>query len=112
MQSPVVDTGAAMREALKRCNVWGYSGADPFEGQRSVCDQPGYLSCAHTVVTIKYQCTGAGPSQQYTPAPAQYAPPPPQSSAPTPGQRACTEQEEAQKRIAIKNGYTMVPNCQ
>lgn len=27
-------------------------------------------------------------------------------------QRLCTEHEETQKRIAIKNGYSMIPNCQ
>src|ERR1700677_4970953 len=65
LQSPVVDTARAQTEALKRCNVWGYSGADPFEGQRSVCDQYGNLGCYHTTVTMKYQCTGNGTSPSY-----------------------------------------------
>jgi hypothetical protein len=38
---------------------------------------------------------------------------PPQPSPSTANsERACTEQEESQKRIAIENGYTMAPNCQ
>jgi hypothetical protein len=33
-------------------------------------------------------------------------------TAPITSQRTCTQAEETQKQIAIKNGYTMIPNCQ
>ncbi|HEY3939510.1 MAG TPA: hypothetical protein VGL97_18910, partial [Bryobacteraceae bacterium] len=49
------------------------------------------------------------------PEPASIAPPSaqqPVTPLPPPAlQRSCTEAEAAQKRIAIENGYTMIPNC-
>lgn len=114
LQRPVVDEAQAQETALQRCRVWGYSGADPFGGQRSICDLPGEFSCAHTVVTVKYQCTGTGSGQslpmQPMSAPAEATPVAP--TMPVTSQRQCTQQEEAQKRIAIENGYSIIPNCQ
>jgi hypothetical protein len=55
---------------------------------------------------------GLSANVEYSPpATTQNAPQPPPASPP-PRQRQCTQQEEVQKRIAIKNGYTTIPNCQ
>lgn len=59
---PVVDMNAALVTATNRCKAWGYAAAEPFGGQISHCNQMnGYGQCMDTLVTVKYQCTGAGP---------------------------------------------------
>jgi len=55
------------------------------------------------------QTTIPAASAQAPPASAQTS----QTNAPTPtSQRPCTQAEATQKRIAIQNGYSMIPNCQ
>lgn len=115
-QQPVVDTEQAQASALQRCRVWGYSGADAFGGQRSTCEEFSNLGCTRTLVTVEYQCTGTGVGQP-TPVPAMQvqsaaAASSPNATAPMSSQRPCTQQQETQKKIAIQNGYTMIPNCQ
>jgi hypothetical protein len=111
-QQPVVDMRSAQMSAEKRCAVWGYTGADAFGGAKTLCEGANSLGCTRTVVTVQYQCTGTGvggTTMVATPIPAQAVMP---ASAQVGSQRACTQQEAAQKRIAIQNGYTMIPNCQ
>jgi hypothetical protein len=112
-ERPVVDMAQAQTTAVQRCRVWGYSGADAFGGQRSICQAANNFGCAQTLVTVQYQCTGTGAGQLYPAVQAQGGPPPPTpNSTSMTGQRVCTAQEAAQKRIAVQNGYSMVPNCQ
>jgi outer membrane protein assembly factor BamE (lipoprotein component of BamABCDE complex) len=64
------------------------------------------------VVNAATPAPDAGSSQTPNPMASQQALPAPAASAPTTSQRVCTQAEETQKRIAIRNGYTMIPNCQ
>lgn len=58
-QTPLVDLDQARRDAAKRCQVWGYSDAQPFGGKQDRCLEWSALAgCAHTVITISYQCVG------------------------------------------------------
>lgn len=108
-ERPNVDMAQAQTTALQRCRVWGYTGADAFGGQMAHCEAANSFGCIRTLVTVRYQCTGNGTDQVQ----ALGASPVPMSRpVSTTGQRICTQQEEAQKRIAIQNGYTMIPNCQ
>ena len=60
-QKPVIDWNQAAADAAKRCSVWGYTGAEPFGGQKNQCLQfGGVAGCARTGVTMTYQCTGTG----------------------------------------------------
>lgn len=58
-ENPRVDMDAALRTAIERCRVWGYSSAEPFGGQTSQCQATGQYGCTQTLVTVEYQCTGA-----------------------------------------------------
>ena len=56
-ETPVVDWQTAQASALKRCQAWGYTKADPFEGVRQQCKQyNSYGSCMLGTVTRTYQC--------------------------------------------------------
>ena len=56
-EAPVVDWNAALRKAAKRCESWGYSKAEGFEGTVSSCQAyNGYGTCVHAIVTRTYQC--------------------------------------------------------
>lgn len=58
--APVPDWEAAGLAASQRCAAWGYSGAEPFAGQKIVCQQPdGFGGCTRNLVTVTYQCVGA-----------------------------------------------------
>jgi hypothetical protein len=59
-EKPQVDLRQGTRAAAKRCQAWGYADAEPFGGQKNLCQQfNGYGNCIRTLVTIQYQCTGA-----------------------------------------------------
>ncbi|MEM7000891.1 MAG: YecR family lipoprotein [Pseudomonadota bacterium] len=56
---PEVDWEAADAEALRRCQAWGYTEAEPFGGQVTTCNaRNGYGSCLDNFVQRQYQCTG------------------------------------------------------
>lgn len=47
--------------ASRRCNSWGYSGAEAFGGTTRDCTQMGgFGGCSRYRVTKEYQCTGQG----------------------------------------------------
>ena len=54
------DEEKALREAVKRCQAWGYEGAEPFGGERKTCSvSPGFwTSCYMWRFDISYQCLG------------------------------------------------------
>jgi YecR-like lipoprotein len=54
-----VDWSTAQISAAKRCSVWGYRNAEPFEGARTQCQSfDGYGGYNYATVTRTYQCTG------------------------------------------------------
>jgi len=58
-EQPIVDQNQALLTATGRCQAWGYSGAEPFGGTKSVCQQSsGSGGCLRFLVTVAYQCTG------------------------------------------------------
>jgi hypothetical protein len=57
-QQPQVDMAQGTAAALRRCNSWGYTGAEPFGGQTKVCNGYGSGSCNSWLVTVEFQCTG------------------------------------------------------
>lgn len=63
-EKPVVDAAQGLEAAIQRCAAWGYSGAEPFGGQKSQCQSfNGYGTCTHMQVSVQYQCTGAAKPQ-------------------------------------------------
>jgi hypothetical protein len=85
-QDVIVSEQQAVELAKKRCNVWGYTGAEAFGGVTRVCNQMGSMGCNDGIVTKEYQCIGQGnetsskpvqqpvsyqqvPAQQYQPVP-------------------------------------------
>lgn len=60
--------------ATRRCQTWGYTGAEAFGGVTRQCNQWGGLGgCARWIVTKEFQCTGTGTQsgQLIGPAPMQ-----------------------------------------
>lgn len=56
-QKPHVDAQAASTKALQRCQAWGYSKAEPFDGVETQCFQQNMLgTCLEGRVKIQYQC--------------------------------------------------------
>jgi len=54
---PVIDHNAAYKAALSRCQSWGYSRADAFQGVKTQCQaRDGYGNCTQSIVTMTYQC--------------------------------------------------------
>ena len=49
----------ATAAATKRCELWGYTGATPFGGQRSRCNYrvTPFSQCSIYLVTVPFQCT-------------------------------------------------------
>lgn len=59
LQAVKPDWVAAQRDALKRCQAWGYSTAEAFDGVRKSCTLRGtYGNCLEGTVTRAYQCSG------------------------------------------------------
>jgi hypothetical protein len=61
-EQPHIHTEEALETATKRCAAWGYTGAEPFGGQKNQCEQFSQYGCTRNLVTISYQCTGTPPS--------------------------------------------------
>ena len=60
-QTPQLDDTQAVNLAARRCQTWGYSGAEAFGGVTRQCNQMGgFGGCARWVVTKEFQCTGTG----------------------------------------------------
>jgi hypothetical protein len=61
MEQPQLDERQGVALATRRCQTWGYTGAEAFGGVTRRCNIPGGLGgCAQFVVTKEYQCTGTG----------------------------------------------------
>lgn len=60
-EQPAVSIEQGRQSAAQRCAVWGYSGAEPFGGQKQICQQMTQYGCAQTLVTVEYQCTSPNP---------------------------------------------------
>ncbi|HFF6004481.1 YecR family lipoprotein [Stenotrophomonas maltophilia] len=53
------DEDAAEALASKRCQGWGYEGAESFGTERSTCtSRRGFGNCGSRQVVIQYQCLG------------------------------------------------------
>jgi hypothetical protein len=50
----------AMELAKKRCNAWGYTGAEPFGATTTICNLMDKSSCSLYMTTKEYQCIGQG----------------------------------------------------
>jgi hypothetical protein len=59
-EKPKVDAAAALQSATARCQAWGYQSAEPFGGYQTQCNAYNGYGCARTLVTVEYQCNGAG----------------------------------------------------
>ncbi|NVK43900.1 MAG: hypothetical protein HWE39_21875 [Oceanospirillaceae bacterium] len=60
-----VNESQAVSLATKRCQVWGYHGAEAFGGVTRQCNQfGGFGGCANWMVTKEYQCLGTGDGTQ------------------------------------------------
>ena len=53
---PTIDPSEGLVKAVKRCKVWGYANAEPFEYESRVCQSTGQYGCNFWVVTKEYQC--------------------------------------------------------
>lgn len=62
-EKPQVDYVQGRRLAAKRCRAWGYNDAEPFGGQKTMCQASNAYGCIQTLVTVEYQCTGASTPQ-------------------------------------------------
>lgn len=61
-QKPEFTSGQGLATATERCLSWGYPGAEPFGGERRECQYSSQYGCHQWLVTVPYQCTGAGPA--------------------------------------------------
>lgn len=60
-QTPQLSESQAVSLASRRCQTWGYTGAEAFGGVTRQCAQGGgFGACARWMVTKEYQCTGTG----------------------------------------------------
>lgn len=57
-QVPEPDWVTADQQAISRCAVWGYTGAERFGGGTQQCTNVYAGSCNAWMVTVSYQCTG------------------------------------------------------
>jgi hypothetical protein len=56
---PPANTPEELASAIHRCNVWGYSGAEPFDVVKARCVLAGgFGGCAQFQEVVTYQCTG------------------------------------------------------
>ena len=59
-ERPEVDWVSANKSASERCQAWGYTRAEPFGGQKTLCQAyNAYGSCVRATVIIDYQCIGS-----------------------------------------------------
>ncbi|HEY1270105.1 MAG TPA: YecR family lipoprotein [Candidatus Binatia bacterium] len=59
-ERPQTDQQQGLELAIKRCGVWGYTGAEAFGGQTRACNNTASGTCNSWLVTREYQCTGTG----------------------------------------------------
>ena len=57
---PEVSDEQALKIAVSRCNGWGYSAAEPIDGQLRQCSNKDGSNCNLWTVTREYQCTANG----------------------------------------------------
>jgi hypothetical protein len=57
LETPILNEKQAIDLATKRCQSWGYKGAEAFGGTTRQCVTRGGLGCALMQVTKEYQCT-------------------------------------------------------
>lgn len=63
-EQPQLSEAEAVDLAIKRCKIWGYSGAEAFGGVTRQCNMfGGFGGCANWIVTKEYQCTTEQPQQ-------------------------------------------------
>ncbi|MFL6585333.1 MAG: YecR family lipoprotein [Luteimonas sp.] len=63
-EKSVLNEAQAVGLATRRCEAWGYTGAEAFGGTTRQCSQGGgFGGCAVWLVTKEYQCTGEGNAQ-------------------------------------------------
>lgn len=58
-EQPIVDWRTAGQQALRVCESWGYTHAQPFGGQTTRCIEKGRFGCDLAQVTVNYQCIGS-----------------------------------------------------
>lgn len=64
-ERPEANDQQALAEAIRRCQAWGYSDAEPFGMTKNICQRfdpmPfGGVVCGSMLVTRQYQCLGRG----------------------------------------------------
>jgi len=60
-ERPQLSESQGIDLATRRCQTWGYTGAEAFGGVTRQCSNGGgFGGCAMWVVTKEYQCTGTG----------------------------------------------------
>ena len=60
LENAQIDWESVQLTAKQRCAGWGYSNAEQFGGQKSICSSADpRLGCLTYLVTVTYQCTGA-----------------------------------------------------
>lgn len=62
-EQPKIDYAQGVDAARQRCQAWGYTDAEPFGGQKNMCQASNAYGCIETLVTIQYQCIGANKPQ-------------------------------------------------
>lgn len=61
--TPNVNKAAGLSSAVKRCERWGYTGAEAFDAGMRTCTQPSAYGCNMWRVTTEYQCIHAADSK-------------------------------------------------
>ena len=62
-EKPIIDQAQGYNLALRKCQVWGYSGTEPFGSSFSQCIATNQYGCVRWRVFTEYQCTsGSAPS--------------------------------------------------
>jgi len=57
-EKPVINVQQGLQSAIKRCESWGYTGAEAFGGQTKLCNAYGGGNFNNWLVTMEFQCTG------------------------------------------------------
>jgi hypothetical protein len=55
-ETAVVNWDAAQATATQRCQAWGYTRAEGFDGVSTVCNASNMYGCVDSTVTRTYQC--------------------------------------------------------
>jgi len=57
-ETPRINITQGTAAAKRRCEAWGYSGAEPFGGSTKQCVENSGRTCGTWRVTYEFQCTG------------------------------------------------------